>query len=329
VTLTQLSAFVLVARLGSVRAAADILGVSEPAVSQALAALRAHLGDKLIVREGNTMALTQGGNRLFGLAAQMVALGAEAEAAVRDAKGAPAQLRVVVTSVIAEFVATPLLEAFGQRSAGAIEASSGVATTDEMRALVPNRLADVALGPYLKAPAGADSGKLHRLGGDSEPAMLSEPVLRYQLVAVAAPGSRPGGRASQWPWLVDPSGTDPDSDVRRLLARLRVPESRIRVFPNQTAAWAAAADGAGVAPAVATLVSRQLRRGELQVVGTEATPADARWHVTTLGADRRTAAARTFRTFLSTPLAMQLMCAPGSGVPPSRFRPPVYVTIWS
>jgi LysR family transcriptional regulator, low CO2-responsive transcriptional regulator len=315
VTLTQLSAFVLVARLGSVRAAADILGVSEPAVSQALAALRSHMGDKLIVREGNTMALTPGGNRLFGVAAQMVALGAEAEAAVRDAKGAPAQLRVVVTSVIAEFVVTPLLEAFGQRSAGAIEASSGVATTDEMRVLVPNRLADVALGPYL--------------GAESDTAMLSEPVLRYQLVAVAAPGSQPRGRPGHWPWLVDPSGTDPDSDVRRLLARLRVPESRIRVFPNQTAAWAAAADGGGVAPAVASLVGRQVRRGELQVVETEATPADARWHVTTLGADRRGAAARSFRTFLSTPLAMQLMCAPGAGVPPSRFRPPVYVTIWS
>src|SRR4029450_9198452 len=40
VTLTQLGAFVLVARLGSVKAAATALGVSEPAVSQALAALR-------------------------------------------------------------------------------------------------------------------------------------------------------------------------------------------------------------------------------------------------------------------------------------------------
>jgi hypothetical protein len=35
------------------------------------------------------------------------------------------------------------------------------------------------------------------------------------------------------------------------------------------------------------------------------------------------------RNFLATPDAMQLMCSPGAGVPPSRFRPPVYVTIWS
>ena len=31
---------------------------------------------------------------------------------------------------------------------------------------------------------------------------------------------------------------------------------------------------------------------------------------------------------LGTPAAMQVMRSPGSGVPPSRFRPPVYVTLW-
>jgi hypothetical protein len=53
------------------------------------------------------------------------------------------------------------------------------------------------------------------------------------------------------------------------------------------------------------------------------------WHVTTLTPDRRPDGARRLRNFLATPDAMQLMCAPGVGVPPSRFRPPVYVTLWS
>ena len=111
-TLTQLGAFVLVARLGSVRAAADVLGVSEPAVSKAIASLRQHLGDQLIVRDGNGMTLTEGGSRLIAIASQMVSLGAEAEAAVRAANGAPAQLRLLVNCTIAEFIATPLTEAF-------------------------------------------------------------------------------------------------------------------------------------------------------------------------------------------------------------------------
>ena len=50
VTLTQLKAFVMVARLGSVKAAAESLEVTEPAVSGAVAALRRELGDPLFVR---------------------------------------------------------------------------------------------------------------------------------------------------------------------------------------------------------------------------------------------------------------------------------------
>src|ERR1043166_4983408 len=114
-TLTQLNAFVLVARLGSVTAAANALGVSEPAVSQALSALRQHLGDPLVTRRPNGMTLTLGGSRLLPVASQMIALGAEAEAAVRAARGAPEQLRVVATSPIAEFLATPLVDAFTRR----------------------------------------------------------------------------------------------------------------------------------------------------------------------------------------------------------------------
>ena len=59
-TLTQLNAFVLVARLGSVTAAANALGVSESAVSQALSALRLHLGDQLVTRGPVGMTLTAG-----------------------------------------------------------------------------------------------------------------------------------------------------------------------------------------------------------------------------------------------------------------------------
>ena len=144
-TLTQLNAFVLVARLGSVTAAANALGVSESAVSQALSALRLHLGDQLVTRGPVGMTLTAGGSRLLATASQIVVLGAEAHAAVRAAQGAPEQLRVVSTSTIAEFVISPLTEAFTKRFPGSVEVSAGVAVTKEMSVLVANRLADVAI----------------------------------------------------------------------------------------------------------------------------------------------------------------------------------------
>jgi LysR family transcriptional regulator, low CO2-responsive transcriptional regulator len=363
-TLTQLSAFVLVARLGSVSAAAAALGVSEPAVSQALAALRQHLGDRLLTRGPGGMTLTAGGSRLLPIASQMVSLGADAEAAVRAARGAPEQLRVVATSPIAEFLATPLVDAFTRRAAG-VEATCDVATSVEMPVLVLNRLADLALGPPPSGAAArtnlstttggrapAESGSSWAInarvtarrsrsgstgrarpgpafGPESAAELVSEPIFRCQVIVVASPEARLRGSPAQWPWLVDPSGADPGSDTSGLLGTLDVPESRVQVFPNQTAAWAAAASGAGAAPAFGHLVSAQLRRGELVAVETPATPAESIWHVTSLRSERRPPAASALWRFLGTPEGTHLMKMPSVGVPPSRFRPPVYVTIWS
>ncbi len=311
-TLGQLSAFVLVARLGSVTGAARALGVSEPAVSQALAALRHHHGDRLLIRTAQGMTLTPAGRRLLPIASRMVELGADADAAVRQASGAAEPLRVAVTSAFAEFVAGPLLEAFATRCGDAVDVSSGLATTEQTAVLVSHRLADAALGPAL-----------------SEPELESVPVFRCSLVVVGTPGWRTPGDPVTWPWLVGPSGTDPDSDVTRLLRQLRVPDERIQVFPNEASAWTAAAGGAGVSAAVEHLVAPLLRRRELTVLPTPATPAPLCWHITTPARQRCSSAAASLRYFLGTPAAMQLMRSPGNGVPPSRFRPPVHVTIWS
>ncbi len=314
-TLTQLNAFVLVARLGSVTAAANALGVSEPAVSQALTALRQHLGDPLLSRGPTGMTLTAGGSRLLATASQIVVLGAEAHAAVRAAQGAPEQLRVIATSTVAEFVTSPLVEAFSKRFAAGVEVSSGVAVSTEIPVLVANRLADIAIGPAVTA--------------DPALPVVSEPVFKYRLVVVAAGNAKQGGNLRQWRWLVGPSAADPGSDVSQFLTALRIPEDRIGVCPSQTAAWAAAADGAGVSIAVEHLVAQQLRRGELSVVDVPGSPAEGCWYVTMLERQHRSAIASSLRRFLSTPEAMHLMRAPAAGVPPSRFRPPVYVTIWS
>jgi DNA-binding transcriptional LysR family regulator len=315
-TLTQLNAFVLVARLGSVTAAANALGVSESAVSQALSALRQHLGDQLVTRGPVGMTLTAGGSRLLATASQIVVLGAEAHAAVRAAQGAPEQLRVVSTSTIAEFVISPLTEAFTKRFPGSVEVSAGVAVTKEMSVLVANRLADVAISADPQAAR-------------DDLALATEPVFKYRLVVVTADRSRLRGGPRQWLWFVDPSGTDPGSETGQLLAGLGIPEEQVRMFPNQTAAWAAAVDGTGVAPAVEHLVAQRLRRGELSRVELPGARMEGCWQVTLLERKHQSAAASSFRRYLGTPEAMHLIRAPGGGVPPSKFRPPVYVTIWS
>jgi LysR family transcriptional regulator, low CO2-responsive transcriptional regulator len=317
VTLTQLEAFVLVARLGSVKAAAQVLGVSEPAVSGALAALRQHLGDPLVARSVTGMELTAGGQRLLPIASQMVNLAADATDAIRRAQGAPDLLRVVATSTVAEHVARPLLTSFTTHH-GPVEATLGVTTATEMPALLLERLADVGLGPRL-------------------PDVEAQPMLRYRLVVVAGAGHPLAGSSARLrppslahhDWLVDASGADPGSEIGQLLHRLRVPDERVRVFPGLDAAWAAAAAGEGVAPGVAHLVADDVDRGHLVVLPVEGTPLDLLWYANTLPIDRRSAAATRLRRFVDTPAAMPAMHRADASVPVARFRPPVYVTLWS
>jgi LysR family transcriptional regulator, low CO2-responsive transcriptional regulator len=320
-TLTQLEAFVLVARLGSVKAAARALGVSEPAVSSALAALRQQLGDTLVVRSSTGMALTPGGRRLVPIASQMVGLAVEAEAAIRQARGAPEQLRVVATSELAESVAPALVAAFTAR-AKVTEVSLGVCATEDMPAVLQERLADVALGP--------------RLAGDGFPPLACNPLFRYRLVFVASsdhplapcPGIEPA-RLARETWLVGPDAADAASPVRHLLDRLDVSDERIRVYASHAAALAAAERGRGVAPAVAHVVLDDPARTGLVALPVRGTPVSLLWHITMLRADRRSFSAAAFHRFVGTPAATQAMHAPQRGVPPSQFRPPVHVTIWN
>ena len=317
-TLTQLEAFVLVARLGSVTAAARALGVSEPAVSGALAALRQQLGDPLVERGPQGMTLTAGGRRLVPIASQMVALAAEADDAIRQAQGAPERLRVVATSTVAESVAPGLLAGFGARAA-AVEITLGVASGEEFPALLQERLADVALGP-----------RVH------DPDLESVPLFRYRLLLAAAPGHPLAGAERVRPralaahtWLVGPDATDRGSPVGGLLTQLRVPDANVRVFASQAAAWAAAADGQGVTPAIAHLVANDLARRALVALDVDGLPVDLLWHATMPAGGRRSSAAAALARFITTPDATHAMHAPAAGVPPSRFRPPVYVTLWS
>ncbi|HEX6237560.1 MAG TPA: LysR family transcriptional regulator [Acidimicrobiales bacterium] len=320
-TLTQLEAFVLVARLGSVKAAARTLGVSEPAVSSALATLRQQLGDTLVERSSTGMVLTPGGRRLVPIASQMVGLAVEAEAAIRQAQGAPEQLRIVATSELAESVAPALVAVFTAR-AKATEVSVGVCATEDMAAVLQERLADVALGP--------------RLACDGFPPLECSPLFRFRLVFVAAAG-HPLARftnieppvLARETWLVGPDATDPGTPVRHLLDRLDVPDDRIRVYASHAAALADAELGRGVAPAIAHVVGGDPERTGLVTLPVRGTPVHLLWHITMLGADRRSLSAAAFRRFVGTPAATQAMHAPQRGVPPSQFRPPVHVTIWN
>jgi LysR family transcriptional regulator, low CO2-responsive transcriptional regulator len=320
VTLTQLECFAAVARLGSVKAAAGSLGITEPAVSGAVAALRRHLGDELYVRAGGGIVLTPGGRRLAAVAAEMLGLADQARRGVREARGEATLLRVAATSAVAEHAAAPLLDAFTRRNPN-VEVSLAVEPGSALAGLLLDRRADVTLGP--------------RPAADGAVGLESVPFLRYRLIVVAGRRHRLARRRELAPaalsgerWLVGPAGIDPVGATAAFLARHRL-DPEVRAFPSYAAALAAVAAGQGVTLAVTHAVLDELRRGALVRLDVRDTPLDGLWHATTLGPDRRPPAAWALRRFAITPEATQAMLARSPGVPAGRFRPATYVTIWS
>jgi LysR family transcriptional regulator, low CO2-responsive transcriptional regulator len=314
-TLAQLQSFVLVARHGSVKAAAAELSVTEPAVSVAVSALRKELGDELFVRSGRGIALTPGGRRLAALASEILAL---ADQAHRELKGSgPLSLRVLATHLVAEHIA-PLVELFGAREEGleiAIETGDGASFADALE----HRHADIALGPNPTADR-----------------VAAAPFLRCRLVLVAAPDHPLAASRGIVPsaldgerWLVGQPELDPTTATGLFFARHGLAPASVATYSSGAAAIAAAAAGEGIALTPAHSVIDEVRRRALVRLDVRGTPIIEMWHASTLGLGRALPAALAFQRFATTPEATQAISSGRAGAVSERARPKVHVTLWS
>src|SRR5512145_800088 len=106
----RMRTFLAVADHGSVRAAAAVLHVTEPAVSAAVASLEKHLGTALLAKDGRGVRVTDGGLVYAGYCRRVLGLLEEAEAAVRSAERG--RLRIGAVATASEYVIPPLLASF-------------------------------------------------------------------------------------------------------------------------------------------------------------------------------------------------------------------------
>ncbi|MHB1836144.1 MAG: LysR family transcriptional regulator [Solirubrobacteraceae bacterium] len=319
-TLAQLQSFVLVARHGSVKAAAAELGVTEPAVSVAVAALRRELGDELFVRDGRGIALTAGGRRLAALAEEILGLAEQARRSVQDSPGQPRLMQVAVAGLVAEHVG-PLIDAFTNRDPGldvAVEPAAGAAFAQ----LLERRQADIALGP---APSGAPAS-----------AIASVPFLRCRLTVVGAPGHRLAGirevplaQAAKERWLLGPGDLDATTGAGRLFAAAGIEPAQVASYTSHAAAVSAAAAGDGLVVTLAHSVIGQIRRRTLAPIDITGVPLVELWHASTLGFGRALTAALALQRFATTPEATQAISSGRAGTAPARVRPRPHVTLWS
>jgi len=319
VTLAQLQSFVLVARHGSVKAAAAELEVTEPAVSVAVGALRRELGDDLFVRSGRGIALTAGGRRLAALASEILGLAEQARRSVPDGPGQSRRVQVATTDVVGEHIG-PLIDAFGARDDSleiAVETAPGGSFAD----LLEHRRADITLGPHP--------------GLDRAATIASLPFLRCRRVVVAATTHPLAGRRGIAPselgaqrWLVGPPDVDPSIGVGHFWERNGLAPRDVGTYASHAAAIAAAAAGDGIVLTLSHSVLAEVRGRTLLALDVRGTPLTELWHVSTLGLDRALPVALTLQRFATTPEATQAMSAGRVGTMSARARPAVHVALW-
>lgn len=319
-TPAQLRAFSAVVRLGSVRAAASELGMSDAGISMHVAQLRKELDDPLFAKTSAGLAFTPGGLRLASRAVEILGLQQQTAIEVTEAAHGRRLLRIAASSSFAEHAAPGLIELFSSR-ANDLSVELSVHPTSRFRELINSRAVDIALGPS------ADDGA-------SDGSFVVRPFLKYQILTVAAPdsplASRPPTRTllSEQPWMLGPSAGNADGEIAAILRNLAIPEAQQRIFQSDAAALEEVLRVGGVTLAIGFAVGKDVAAARVVHVKGEGLQAPGEWCAMTLAPAARQPAVSELVRFITTPRCTQAMLR-GTGVGVTRFRPKVHVTLWS
>ena len=216
VDLTGIAVFLAVAEMRSFRAAAEHLGVTRPAVSQAIRRLEDRLGVALVQRTTRSVGLTEAGEQLFQRVAPAIAEVGLALDAAADRELAPSGLlRLAVSSIAERFISGPLLAGFAD-AYPAVEID--VTVTDEEFDIVAEgfdagvRLGEVIDQDMIAVPVSGEQRQtvvaapayIDRFGKPSHPS---------ELVQHRCIGWRPAPQTAPYRWEFGEGGREYDVAV--------------------------------------------------------------------------------------------------------------------
>ena len=177
--LTAIEAFVQTARLGSVKAAAEALSLSSPALTRRLQALERHLGHPLFERGHQSVQLNSEGERLLGeIGPALDALGLAMERAA--GRGELQRLRLAVLPLFASYRLMPRLA--------------------ELRARHPDLHIDIDTRPHALARLDEGLDAAITLARDIEPPLYARRLGTNCIVAIGSKALAEGPEA-----LTDPA----------------------------------------------------------------------------------------------------------------------------
>jgi DNA-binding transcriptional LysR family regulator len=250
----KLRIFVTVVRLGSFTRAAELLYLTQPTVSQQLAALEAQLGAPLIERLPRQLRLTPAGVALLPYAEQILALADAAATATRAAAGlADRTLRVGVGHTLATYLLPDLLRRYRARNPQWLVRIS-VGNTAELLDLVASDTVELAL---VGSPA------VH-------PRVEVRSFKQDRLMVIVAPGDEWAGRAGielaelgGRVLLTREPGSALHATVERLLGTAALASDMVIVLGETEAIKRSVEAGLGVALIQGIAIEREVASGTL------------------------------------------------------------------
>jgi len=287
-TLRQLDTFLEVARNLSVSRAADVLHVSQPAVSMQMQQLEAALGLPLYEQAGRKIRLTDAGADVALFASAAAAQLKQLEDAMAQRRGLRRGKVTLAMVSTAKYFVPMLLVKFRKRFPD-IDVALHIDNREHiMQLLTRNEIDLVIMG---RAPENIDcvatAFATNPLGVISSP---EHPLSRRRAAPLAS--------LHDQDFVVRENGSGTRHAMERLFAEHGVVPRIVMEMPSNETIKQAVMAGMGLSFLSLRTIRHELASGHLVLLDVQGLPLVRHWHITHLASKRLTPAAREFKIFL-------------------------------
>jgi len=289
ITLRQLRIFTTVIEHRSFTRAAEVLSLTQPAVTHQMQALARTVGRPLLDPGSRSPVLTAVGQALHERAGRILAMVGDAQEAIEDVAGLrTGRVRVAGDTTVGIYVLPDAMAAFHREHLG-VALSLDVVNRAQVRALILEGVADV--------------GVVGTLWEDE--ALAAEPFLENSLMCFCAPGHPLAQREPlqpsdllDGPLLLRERGSGTRESAERILRGAGAEPIAAMEMASNGALKRAVAGGLGVTVLSTYAVRLELQLGLLRPLRVRGFPVERMWHVTWARERLLSPAATAFKAFL-------------------------------
>lgn len=261
IDLRNVETFYWAAALGSLRAASEKLGTTQPAISQRIASLETSLGVRLFERAARGVKLTAKGHELLVHAERMIQARNDIVQAAKEKSGISGRFHLgVAETIVQTWLPRLIAEVYAAYPALTIDIE--VETSDNLQNLLMSRRIGLAflMGPVLEAR------------------VENRPLCSYPLAWVAradadfGPEPVPLEQIASQPIVTYGSSSAPYRQVRDMLRRSGISSPRMVGSASLSMIVRMVLDGIGTAVITPSFLSNELDNHSLKVVKVNADP---------------------------------------------------------